>query len=336
MTVWDCVLFNNESRLLEFRLDLLSRVVDRVLVVEAPVTFRGKAKPLHFAENAARFQPHLDRIVHVVAEGLDDPGVSTWERERRQHAAVRRALEAAGVDGDDLVIVADVDEIPSEEAVRSLADERPPRPTRIALRHARYFANWELPVPWSDGPMAARGRDLGHRDLGVLLGDPDVAWGTTTEPTTDPWGWHLSYLGGPDRIIRKHEQLSDTSHDNPRDKDSSHVRRLLEYGVDLPGRHLLRRIPREDLDPLQRQLLALAPDLFSFSPVPAGADAYRVFTRLRPRLPIGAARVADRVAVPLLPVVRPALLAVERLHERRKRATAANGPRSSPRAPIQP
>lgn len=330
MTVWDCVLFNNELRLLEFRLDLLSRVVDRVLVVEAPATFRGKSKALHFADNASRFQRHLDRIVHVVAEGLDDPAASTWERQRRQHAAVRPALEAAGVAGDDLVIIADVDEIPSEEAVQCLAQEPPDQPIRITLRHALYFANWEVSAPWTDGPMAARGRDLRHRDLGVLLGDPNVAWGTTTEPTTDPWGWHLSYLGGPTRIIRKHEELSDTSRDNARDKDSSHVQRLLEYGVDLPGRHLLRRIPREELDPLQRRLQALDPGLFNFSPAPKGADAYRVFTRLRPRLPIGAARVADRVVVPLLPVLGPALLGVERLRQRRKAAGTANGLHSAP------
>lgn len=330
MTVWDCFLFNNELRLLEFRLEYLADVVDRVVLVEAPVTFRGDPKPLHFARHAERLERHRHRIHHVVPEGLEISMPTTRIRERRQHAAIRTALDQAGVAADDLVLVGDLDEIPSRETVESLASEPPHRPVRIAMCHARYFANWELPQPWTDGTMAGRGADVDHPDLAVLLGDPDAVWGTSGEPVTAPSGWHLSYLGGPGAIAVKHEQLADTSSDNPRDKDSAHLQRLVDFGVDLSGRHTLRRIDRSNLDRQQQDLLAFAPELFDFTPPPTAADAYRAYTRMRRRLPVSAARIADRIVPPLLAPLGPALVGAERAWNRRRATSAAAAGGASP------
>lgn len=315
MTVWDCFLFNNELQLLAFRLDYLSDFVDRVVLVEAPVTFRGKPKPLYFEQNSALFEQHLGRIVHVVPEGLHEEMVTPWMRERRQHAAIREPLLDAGLAADDLFLVGDMDEIPSADAVRMLVVDPPPRPVRLTLRHALYFANWELPSPWEDGTMAALGRDLEHPDLAVLLGGPDAVWGTTREPKTPPYGWHLSYLEGPQSIALKHEQLSDVSWDNARDKDGAHLERCIRLGVEPAGRHVLHRLGQDELDPLQQQLHEFAPHEFNFGPTPKEAAAYRAYTRMRRRVPVPAASLADRVIPPLLRVLGPAILAGERARD---------------------
>jgi beta-1,4-mannosyl-glycoprotein beta-1,4-N-acetylglucosaminyltransferase len=317
VTTWDCFLFNQELDLLDFRLDLLQPVVDRVMIVEAPVTFRRARKPLHFAEHADRFERHRDRIVHVVANELDVPMSSPWDRERAQHAAIKSALEREGVASDDMVIVGDVDEIPAPEVLADLARSGVSAPSRLVLRHAVYFANWELPSTWTDGPMVAMGSQLGHHSLGLLLGDPTAAWGETNEPMIEGCGWHLSYLGGVRSVALKHEQLSDTSFDLWQDKDAAHLDRCLRLGVHFSGRSVLSRLPAEVLDPLQQRLLTTHPQMFDFSTAPRHvADQYRAYTRIRRRLPSGMVRAADRLYLRSRPVMGPSLVSVEKMRDR--------------------
>lgn len=66
--IYDCFTFFNELDLLELRLNELASVVDYFVIAEATHTFTGKPKPLHFKENAARFEAFLPRIIHIIVE----------------------------------------------------------------------------------------------------------------------------------------------------------------------------------------------------------------------------------------------------------------------------
>lgn len=50
MILYDSFIFFNDLDLLDLRLRELNRVVDWFVVVEAPVTFAGRPKPLLFSE----------------------------------------------------------------------------------------------------------------------------------------------------------------------------------------------------------------------------------------------------------------------------------------------
>jgi len=67
---------------------------DRFVVVEATRTHSNVPKPLHFAENAARFAPFADKIVHVVVDDMPAHG-DAWTRENFQRNALVRGLRAA-------------------------------------------------------------------------------------------------------------------------------------------------------------------------------------------------------------------------------------------------
>ena len=130
--IYDCFTFFNELDLLEIRLNVLKDVVDRFVIVESDRTFTGRPKPLVFAENRERFAAFSERIIHVVVRD-HPPFVSAWHEESHQRNAIARGLE--GAHDDDVVIVADVDEIPNPEAVRRYAG----RPGMVAFQQ-RYFA----------------------------------------------------------------------------------------------------------------------------------------------------------------------------------------------------
>jgi beta-1,4-mannosyl-glycoprotein beta-1,4-N-acetylglucosaminyltransferase len=78
--VFDGFTFFNELDLLELRLNELAGHVDFFVLVEAPMTFQGKPKPLFYAENQARFAAFRDKIIHLVIDDMP-AGDDAWARE---------------------------------------------------------------------------------------------------------------------------------------------------------------------------------------------------------------------------------------------------------------
>lgn len=113
--IWDCFLFFRELDLLEIRLAQLSPMVHRFVLVEAAYDFRGQPKPLIYAENKARFAAFADKIEHVVVETEPPDPDARWARQRWQRDQVLPALTGAAP--DDLVMISDLDEIPTDEAL---------------------------------------------------------------------------------------------------------------------------------------------------------------------------------------------------------------------------
>jgi beta-1,4-mannosyl-glycoprotein beta-1,4-N-acetylglucosaminyltransferase len=112
--VYDCFTFFNELDILEIRLEEMSEVVDRFVLVEATQTFQGKSKPLYFNENRNRFSKWLHKIEHIIIDFPEvfpktlhkEPG---WEREEYQRNAISQGLIHA--QPNDLIILSDVDEV---------------------------------------------------------------------------------------------------------------------------------------------------------------------------------------------------------------------------------
>ena len=135
--IWDVFMYRDEVDMLECRLRELDGKVHRHVLVESRTTHRGDPKPLHYMENRERFAPWADRIVHIVADVPASP--DPWAREHAQRDAARLALRDA--DPDDMVLIADVDEIPSAAAL----DARPDRAVTLLQRLCMYAVDWEYP-----------------------------------------------------------------------------------------------------------------------------------------------------------------------------------------------
>ena len=85
MQVVSALIYNNEADLLHVRFLETYDVVDHFIIIEAPHTFQGNPKPLHFQEEVCgRFAPYLEKVVHVVINLPADPNISAW---RREHAS---------------------------------------------------------------------------------------------------------------------------------------------------------------------------------------------------------------------------------------------------------
>lgn len=187
-------MLRDELDMLECRLrELDGSPVYRHVLVESPVTHRGVPKPLYYADNRERFAPWADRIIHVIAQPPDPvppscPGCGrgepAWVLEHAQRNHVWPALEQAGAQPEDVVLLCDVDEFPPAEAFTRL-----PEPVLACRQNlCMYAADWLYPQQMLCSVTARFGwaRD---RDASAVR-DSREHW-----PSVNG-GWHITWLGG--------------------------------------------------------------------------------------------------------------------------------------------
>ena len=206
MAIYDGFIFFNELDLLEIRLRELDTVVDRFVLVEAPVTFSGRPKPLHYADHIDQFAPWRDRITHVVVDDMP-AGPDPWRRECHQRNAIVRGLGAAAP--DDGVIISDCDEIPSADAVR-----RWPGDGRMFDQMFSYYWINCVGGGWTGS------RIVPMRELQRAGGPHAVRH--TVFPGLPHGGWHFSYAGDPDGSSRRSRRIHIRT-STSRGKDPRHL-----------------------------------------------------------------------------------------------------------------
>ncbi len=192
--VFDAFTFSDELDLLEARLTELDSAVYRHVLVEAPLTFQGNQKPLHYLENQDRFAPWKDKIIHVVAD-LGHCG-DHWAREQASRDAVQQGL--GDLADDDIFLLSDVDEIPRPAII-------PEAPGTDLMMRMHVLAVNLMESGWWSGTLAEFGRDYRRavrRFLGRQRGDGRrVLANTMGFPVAA--GWHFSWLGGADGMRSK-------------------------------------------------------------------------------------------------------------------------------------
>jgi hypothetical protein len=220
--VWDLFLFSGELDVLEMRLRHLEDAVYRHVLVEADITFSGQPKPFWFAENRDRFGPWLDKIVHVGVDarelpaGIDAPSTSpvpllgfcanAWAREKTQREQCWRGTYC--MEDTDIVLVGDVDELPSLPAMDQLQRQPPVSPVVLGMRDHLFTVNWMHPREERGTFAQTYGRLEGAKLAELRAGRYKF------RPLPES-GWHFSWLGGPDAIRAKavttaHQELAYT------------------------------------------------------------------------------------------------------------------------------
>jgi len=200
--IYYCCLYNGEKELLEIGLNEMSLCKDWVqfIVVEANKTHTGWDKPLYFQEQRQEFEKYKNIMYFIVDDMLDG---TPREREAHQRNAIMKMLKFSQPKDDDVIIIADVDEIPRAKAVNmfkpdmefaSLAQEK----------YAYYLNNIEEGSSWDrcrimswaylKNKMPEEVRNSGY-DIVILKG-----------------GWHWSWVIDP---LRKLESFSHTELDTP-------------------------------------------------------------------------------------------------------------------------
>ena len=185
--VFDCFLFYNELEILDIRLHELDSVVDEFILVESTITTTGHPKPLYFAENKERFSKFLHKIKCITFTDL--PNGDTWARERYARDKIKEYVNG---NDNDIVIISDLDEIPNAEVVKRY---HPSMGLRCFDQKIYYYWINCLQGEWDWCKI------IGYKDWKNMT--PCQIRYTHCPKLEGHGGWHLSFMGGVDRIMDK-------------------------------------------------------------------------------------------------------------------------------------
>ena len=130
MKIYDCFMFFDEEMLLDLRLNIMNKYVDKFIITEATYMHNGKPKELIFDIN--KFSKFKDKIIYKVVDKppsdlniINDSDSQEMKDSKKHSNAYKRHIyqleetqkETSNADGDDVIIVSDLDEIPNLEKV---------------------------------------------------------------------------------------------------------------------------------------------------------------------------------------------------------------------------
>lgn len=242
----DCFTFYNELDILEFRLQTLWSLVDKFVIVEADHSFSGKKKPFYFDHE--RFSWAKDKIVlHSVSVPESilpnpdvklpykyDPKHMCWNIEIFQRNAIKKAVEELSVPDDSIVLIGDVDEIPSREALKYAIDINACEDSPVVFRQSMFYYNLKfLRKEMWHGTIMTTAKELMH------IGPQSLRDQRNSLPKAIAnGGWHLSFFGGRERIRNKVESFSHQELNKEEFKNDQHIAHCIETGEDLFDRDI--------------------------------------------------------------------------------------------------
>ena len=234
MKIFSATQFFNELDLLEIRLETLDPVVDYFIVSESTKTHSGLDKPLYYSENADRYKKFHHKIIHQVIG--DTPGnnetlhemypqnvfhqkvmdrtieadwfdhsVPSYIRDTYEKEALLTGLR--NFDLSDIVLLGDLDEIPSPGAVELLKNNFD-KDTIYHFHHSMfyYYLNLEKADEKWRGTMAMSIEKFLNQKVSFCR-ERTYKKG----PTILNGGWHFSYIGGIDKIRDKLNSFGEQS-----------------------------------------------------------------------------------------------------------------------------
>ncbi len=225
--VFDGFMLSEELDVLELRLNELDDCVDYFVLVESPWTHQGTPKRLAYAENKERFRRFAHKIIHVIADRR--LGKLTWHQENYQRDCILDGLGDAR--DDDILLVSDLDEIPRKDVIRKIAAT--PRLSSqllvLGMVLRAYFVNFESYEPWTKTvalPVGLARRIGPNLCRYIMLRPPTIQIVKVLYGA----GWHLTWMGGAEAIIRKYHSYAHTEHTAVAPSDGE-IRRAVSSGA---------------------------------------------------------------------------------------------------------
>ena len=249
--VYDIFPFMLELDWLEIRLRTLAPFVDYFVVVESTTTFTGIPKPPILRDNWERFQEFESQILHFVIEDEVNSTLA-WDHQRFMKNAMlyRTFPELVGSDREanegDVILIADVDEIPKPETITLLRYCN--FPERLTLRSHFYYYSFQ----WLHrGEQWAHPQATVYHGVNGTINPEDLRRGeggvgsSLLRPLRRLWqksnlwdaAWHCSTCFKTiEQVQTKMFAMSEAQWNTPENRDPSIIAERFRHGIDLFGR----------------------------------------------------------------------------------------------------
>jgi len=205
MTIIDTFPINKELDILEIRLRELWDVVDKFVIVELPIYFKGTPKATFFQNKRWTFKKWEEKIVYLTLprEEVKSRVPNYWipnQIEKFQRNLAWEWVKAQEGSEDWYMIHGDVDEIPSADAVKRFLHSEQDRAV-FTTKLYRYY--WNLYFQdWKHLFIAKVGSIVEEPCLDNLRKYKVNNW-----PQFNNAGWHFSSVGDFDTIMAKFRDM---------------------------------------------------------------------------------------------------------------------------------
>ena len=130
MKIYDCFMFFDEDMLLDLRLNIMHKYVDKFVITEATYMHNGSKKKLNFDIN--NFKRFKDKITYIVVDQPPPGFLNVYEEDNNEKSQSKKIWNAykreiyqiektkegiINANNEDMIIVSDLDEIPNLEKV---------------------------------------------------------------------------------------------------------------------------------------------------------------------------------------------------------------------------
>ncbi|KAG9238279.1 glycosyl transferase family 17 protein [Amylocarpus encephaloides] len=263
--VYDLFMLNDELDWLEIRLNTLAAYVDYFVILESPVTFTGLPKPLVLKEHWAQFEKFHSQIIYHEVADIPLDARWTWDMEDHQRNAMYKQV-IPGLQGaqmaniGDVLIVADVEEIPRPTAITIMRNCDFPK--RLTLRSQFFYYGFQ----WRHV-----GEDWAHPQATIYYGPErtilpvDLRNGEGGNRISAWWdkaelwnaGWHCSTCFEKiNDVLKKMSSFSHTGYNKEEFRDRTRIVDRVRKGLDLwdrPGENYIYISDNQDIPQFLRE-----------------------------------------------------------------------------------
>lgn len=241
--VYDCFCYMNEDLVLLLRLETLDSVVDYFVIAESKFTQSGKPKNLNF--NIEKFEKFSKKIRYIVVDRAPGGTHDLWANENFQRNRLADGLYDANE--NDLMLVSDLDEIPSVDAIKAFN----PKYLRGDFQH-RYFSyyfNNELIAPASDivweGTKITTYKNFlkffkgqansvrSYKSSGVFRFFKRALFSKFLVQKISKAGWHFTWILTTDEILQKMDAMAHQENNTLENRQVNHIRKCISEGRDI-------------------------------------------------------------------------------------------------------
>lgn len=246
-TIYDCFTFYNEFEMLDLRLNILDKYVDKFVLVEGNKTHAGKDKPFYFDKNKEKFEKFKNKIIHIKVSDFPsfensktDSLNNRWIYENFQRDAIMRGL--ANCSPDDIVIISDCDEIANPKAILKYKNSKANGIWQLNAISTYYYFNLinlrETPL---DKIKIARYKNLidPKQNLEIKDAFAQSKYGLPTYfrytkgKEIKNGGWHFSYLMDEEKISQKIASIAEQHVNNENSSNIDNIKRKIAACEDI-------------------------------------------------------------------------------------------------------
>ena len=260
MKIIDSFIFYNELELLYYRLSILDEHVDKFILVESTHTFTGYKKPLFYLENRNKFDKFNNKILHVIINDIPYkyPNINynlnhQWENEYHQRNCIKRGIDSLisqnFLNNEDIILTSDVDEIPNPNvlinAKNNTLEFNNITLNRLALDMYYYNLYYRI-GEGSNWHGIKLFTFKAYKNINLTFQQMRVWEHSNNVPVVSNGGWHLSYFGDIDFIIKKIGSYSHQEYNNDKYTDKNQLVEKIKNGINLLNNTSLVYIPIEE------------------------------------------------------------------------------------------